>query len=108
MKITAPPEKIADLPAGTINHHWSKNVIASPDGSRLYVTVGSNSNAGENGIANEADRAAILQIDPATGQSRICLRPAQSERPCLACQQGARARTNDHGRALALAYRLLP
>ena len=60
-KITAPPEKVADLPAGAINHHWTKNVIASPDGSRLYVTVGSNSNAGENGIANETDRAAYFR-----------------------------------------------
>jgi glucose/arabinose dehydrogenase len=70
-RITAPPEKIADLPAGGINYHWTKNVIASPDGSKLYVTVGSNSNAGENGMANEVDRAAILEIDPATGQSRV-------------------------------------
>ena len=51
------------------------------------MTVRSNSNAGENGIAKEADRAAILQIDPATGQLRLCLRPAQSELPWLACQQ---------------------
>jgi glucose/arabinose dehydrogenase len=63
--------KVADLPAGPINHHWTKNVIASRDGSRLYVTVGSNSNAGENGLTNEERRAAILEIDPATGQSRV-------------------------------------
>ncbi|MEO7500327.1 MAG: sorbosone dehydrogenase family protein, partial [Casimicrobiaceae bacterium] len=50
--------KVADLPAGSINHHWTKNVIASPDGKRLYVTVGSNSNIGENGIDNEVLRAA--------------------------------------------------
>ncbi len=49
--------KVADLPAGTINHHWTKNVIASRDGSRLYVTVGSNSNVAENGIDAEKDRA---------------------------------------------------
>jgi glucose/arabinose dehydrogenase len=66
-KIAAPPEKVADLPAGPINYHWAKNVIASPDGSKLYVTVGSNSNASENGIANETDRAAILEIDRVTG-----------------------------------------
>ncbi|MEI9994835.1 MAG: sorbosone dehydrogenase family protein [Rhizomicrobium sp.] len=63
--------KLVDLPAGTINHHWTKNVIASPDGSRLYVTVGSNSNVGENGIAAEAGRAAIWQVDPKTGAHRI-------------------------------------
>ena len=63
--------KIADLPAGTINHHWTKNVIASRDGSRLYVTVGSNSNVLENGVAAEKDRADILEIDPKTGASRV-------------------------------------
>ncbi|HVV64585.1 MAG TPA: hypothetical protein VHC42_03895, partial [Rhizomicrobium sp.] len=51
--------RIVDLPAGPIDHHWTKNVIASPDGTKLYVSVGSNSNAGENGIAAEAGRAAI-------------------------------------------------
>jgi glucose/arabinose dehydrogenase len=70
-QITAAPRKVADLPAGPINHHWTKNVIASPDGSKLYVTVGSNSNVGENGMANEDRRAAILEIDPATGASRV-------------------------------------
>jgi glucose/arabinose dehydrogenase len=70
-QITAAPRKIADLPAGPINHHWTKNVIASPDGSKLYVTVGSNSNVGENGMAVEERRAAILEIDPATGASRV-------------------------------------
>jgi glucose/arabinose dehydrogenase len=63
--------KVADLPAGPINHHWTKNVIASPDGSRLYVTVGSNSNVGENGIDAEAGRAAIWEFDLRTGQHRI-------------------------------------
>jgi glucose/arabinose dehydrogenase len=70
-KIDAKPEKVADLPAGPINLHWTRNVIASPDGKKLYVTVGSNSNAGEQGMENERNRAAILEIDPATGQSRI-------------------------------------
>lgn len=70
-KIDARPEKVADLPAGPINLHWTKNVIASADGTKLYVTVGSNSNAGEEGIENERNRAAILEIDPATGQSRL-------------------------------------
>ena len=70
-QITAAPRKVADLPAGPINHHWTKNVIASPDGSKLYVTVGSNSNVGENGMAAEERRAGILEIDPATGASRV-------------------------------------
>jgi glucose/arabinose dehydrogenase len=70
-RIEAPGEKVIDLPAGPINHHWTKNVIASPDGSRLYVTVGSNSNVGENGMAAEEGRAAIWEVDPATGEHRI-------------------------------------
>jgi glucose/arabinose dehydrogenase len=69
--ITASGVRVVDLPAGTINHHWTKNIIASGDGSRLYVTVGSNSNAGENGIENEVTRAAILEVNPATGSSRL-------------------------------------
>jgi glucose/arabinose dehydrogenase len=63
--------KVVDLPAGDINHHWTKNVIASPDGSRLYVTVGSNSNVGEAGMEKERDRAAILEVDPQRGTSRV-------------------------------------
>ena len=59
------------LPAGPINHHWTKNVIASADGSRLYATVGSNSNVGENGMAVEEGRAAIWEIDPRSGQGRL-------------------------------------
>ena len=70
-KVAAMPEKLADLPAGSINHHWAKNVIASPDGSKLYVTVGSNSNAAENGIANETGRASILEIDADNGEARM-------------------------------------
>jgi len=70
-QITAPGVKVVDLPAGPINHHWTKNIIASRDGSRLYVTVGSNSNVGENGEENEVHRAAILEVDPATGSSRV-------------------------------------
>lgn len=69
--ISAAGVKVTDLPAGPINHHWTKNVIASPDGSHLYVTVGSNSNVGENGMDNEINRAAILEVDPATGHSRL-------------------------------------
>lgn len=69
--ITAQPTKVVDLPGGTINHHWTKNVIASKDGSKLYVTVGSNSNVGENGLAAEEGRAAIWEVDRATGNHRI-------------------------------------
>ena len=70
-RITDPGKKIADLPAGPINHHWTKNLIASRDGKHLYVTVGSNSNVAENGMDKEENRAAILEIDPATGNSRV-------------------------------------
>jgi glucose/arabinose dehydrogenase len=64
-------ETIFELPAGALNHHWTKNLIANADGSRLYVTVGSNSNAAENGIDKEQYRASILEIDPKTRQMRI-------------------------------------
>ncbi|MET0280323.1 MAG: sorbosone dehydrogenase family protein [Steroidobacteraceae bacterium] len=63
--------KVVDLPGGPMNHHWTKNVIASADGSRLYVTVGSNSNVGENGLEAERDRAAILEVDPSAGSYQI-------------------------------------
>ena len=63
--------KIVDLPAGTINHHWTKNLLASADGAKLYVTVGSNSNVAENGIAAEADRAAIWEISLHEGTHRV-------------------------------------
>lgn len=69
--ITGKPTKVTDLPAGTINHHWTKNVIASKDGKKLYVTVGSNSNVGENGLDKEEGRAAIWEVDAATGAHRI-------------------------------------
>nr|GFD16160.1 hypothetical protein [Tanacetum cinerariifolium] len=69
--IKGEPLKVTDLPGGTINHHWTKNVIASKDGSKLYVTVGSNSNVGENGLDAEEGRAAIWEVDAATGNHRI-------------------------------------
>jgi len=71
MTITVPGVKVADLPAGPINHHWTKNLIASADGQRLYVTVGSNSNVAENGIAAEAGRAAVWEVDLKTGDHRV-------------------------------------
>ena len=70
-KITEPGTKVVDLPAGPINHHWTKNVVASRDETRLYVTVGSNSNVAENGMENEVDRAAILEVDPAAKKTRV-------------------------------------
>jgi glucose/arabinose dehydrogenase len=69
-RIDAPPRRIADLPAGR-NHHWTKSLVAGADGSRLYVGVGSNSNVAEHGMEEEQNRAAILEIDPATGATRL-------------------------------------
>ncbi|WP_425318261.1 PQQ-dependent sugar dehydrogenase [Pseudomonas nitroreducens] len=69
--ISAPAEKVVDLPGGPINHHWTKNILASPDGRYLYATVGSNSNVGENGLDAEKNRAAILQIDLSSRNVRV-------------------------------------
>jgi glucose/arabinose dehydrogenase len=69
--IKSQPIKVVDLPGGTLNHHWTKNVIASKDGNKLYVTVGSNSNVAENGLDKEEGRAAIWEVDRATGNHRI-------------------------------------
>lgn len=69
--ISDPGVKIADLPAGRINHHWTKNIVASHDGRYLYVSVGSNSNIAENGMDNELDRAGILEIDITSGRRRV-------------------------------------
>lgn len=70
-RIKSSAVQLASLPAGDINHHWTKNIIASRDGKALYATVGSNSNAGEHGMDVEKNRAAILKIELATGASRI-------------------------------------
>jgi glucose/arabinose dehydrogenase len=70
-RITAPGVKVVELPAGTINHHWTKNLIASRDGTKLYVTVGSNSNAAERGMEVEAERASIWEVDSKSGVYRI-------------------------------------
>jgi glucose/arabinose dehydrogenase len=72
-KITAAPTKIIDLPGavGALNHHWTKSLLASPDGSKLYVGVGSNSNITENGMEAEKDRANILEVDRASGATRV-------------------------------------
>ena len=70
-RIVDPGQRLAELPAGERNHHWTKNVVASPDGARLYVTVGSNSNVAEHGMEEEERRAAILEIDRASGATRV-------------------------------------
>ncbi len=63
--------KLVDLPGGPIDHHWTKSLLASPDGTKLYVGVGSNSNITENGMAAEMNRADILEVDRASGATRI-------------------------------------
>jgi glucose/arabinose dehydrogenase len=70
-KITEAGTKLLDLPAGTINHHWTKNIIASADETKIYVTVGSNSNVGERGMEAEFERAAIWEVDIKSGQHRV-------------------------------------
>ena len=69
--ITDKGQVVTALPGGPLNHHWTKNVIASPDGKHLYVTVGSNSNVAENGMDKEQGRAAIWEVNPANGQHRL-------------------------------------
>jgi glucose/arabinose dehydrogenase len=68
---TAKPTAFFSLPGGPINHHWTKNVVASADGTKLYASVGSNSNIAENGMENETGRAAIWEIDVGTGKGRV-------------------------------------
>src|SRR5688572_5404884 len=70
-EITATATKVVDLPGGPLNHHWTKGLIASADGTRLYVSVGSNSNVAENGIEQEELRAAILEVNPQSATHRI-------------------------------------
>lgn len=71
LSIVSPSTKVVELPGGPINHHWTKNLIASNDGTKLYVTVGSNSNVGESGMAHEEGRAAIWEVDINSGTHRI-------------------------------------
>lgn len=70
-EITHPGEKVVDLPAGPINHHWTKSLVASPDGTLLYAGVGSNSNIAEHGLDKETGRAAIHEINLQTGKTRV-------------------------------------
>ena len=69
-RITSAPDTVAILPTGTYNQHWTRNLVASPDGSALFVSVGSASNVGEHGLDEEAGRAAIWRIDLASGEFR--------------------------------------
>jgi glucose/arabinose dehydrogenase len=70
-QIVAPGTRVVELPGGPLNHHWTKNVVASADGGKLYVAVGSNSNVAENGIEKEEGRAAIWEVDRATASHRV-------------------------------------
>ncbi len=70
-QITAQPQVLTPLPGGPLNHHWTKDLALSPDGQMLYVSVGSNSNAGENGLESEKGRAAIWQVDRRTGAAKV-------------------------------------
>jgi glucose/arabinose dehydrogenase len=69
--ITVPGTRLTDLPGGPIDHHWTKSLVASPDGSKLYAGVGSNSNITENGMPAELDRASVWEIDRKTGAHRL-------------------------------------
>jgi glucose/arabinose dehydrogenase len=71
VRISTPGTEVIALPAGTINHHWTKNIVASADGTKLYVTIGSNSNVAERGMDAEVDRAAIWEVDIQSGAHRI-------------------------------------
>lgn len=70
-QITDTGQKITDLPAGKHNRHWTRNIIANADGSRIYIAVGSGSNVAEHGIANELLRANILEIKPDGSGQRV-------------------------------------
>ncbi|HZZ90818.1 MAG TPA: sorbosone dehydrogenase family protein [Caulobacteraceae bacterium] len=70
-EVAGPGSRVLDLPGPPINHHWTKNLVASPDGAKLYATVGSNSNVGDNGLAAEEGRAAIWEYDIAARHARV-------------------------------------
>ena len=90
-RIAAAGTKLVDLPAGPINHHWTKSLIASPDGSKLYATVGSNSNVAERGMDNEVGSGGDLGDRPQDGRApRVRVGPAQPERHGLGAATPAR------------------
>jgi glucose/arabinose dehydrogenase len=70
-RIDTPGRVLTELPAGAINHHWTKTIVAAADGRSLFASVGSNSNIAENGMAAEDGRAAIWQVDIATGDKHL-------------------------------------
>ncbi len=90
-RIDAPGVKVVDLPAGPLNHHWTKNLVASADGERLYVTVGSNSNVAENGIEAETGRAAIWEVDLRTGRTGCTARACATRSAWLGSRPPARS-----------------
>ena len=82
-------QKITDLPAGPINYHWTRNILADTDGKMLYITVGSNSNIAEKGIDKEKARAAIWRLNLETGHKRIFASgPEKSKWPGLGAGNG--------------------
>ena len=117
-KITAPGTTLTQLPGGPIDHHWTKSLVASPDGSKLYVGVGSNSNITENGIEAEKNRAAIWEVDRATGAlPHLRQRAAQSQWPDLRAaerravgrrQRARRARSRSRARLHDIGARTAP
>jgi len=70
-RLTGTSETVVDLPGGPINHHWTKNIVVTPDGRTLYATVGSNSNVAENGLDKEEGRAAIWKVDVEQHSKRL-------------------------------------
>jgi glucose/arabinose dehydrogenase len=71
LRASGAPQTLTDLPGGALNHHWTKNIIASRDGRKLYATVGSNSNVAENGMDKEEGRAAIWEVDVQQRSKRL-------------------------------------
>jgi len=71
LKLETQGTKILDLPAGGYNNHWTRNIITNPEGTKIYISVGSGSNVGENGMDKEVRRAAILEINPDGSDEKI-------------------------------------
>ena len=102
-RISAPGVRLCDLPGGPIDHHWTKSLTASPDGTKLYAGVGSNSNITENGLPAELGRAAVWEIDRATGAPRGAAQPERSAvrapEPCAMGRGQRTRRTRSRPRA---------
>jgi len=106
-QISAKGVQLTDLPGGPINHHWTKNIIASPDGTKLYATAGSNSNVAENGMPAEVGRAAIHEIDLATGKKQLFATGLRSPNG-MAWEPSSGVLWTPAGSGLAAATRLAP